>query len=234
LGTRTGFADGHPGLSFADKPKSQLREYAETILICVLVFVFLRGFVFQQSEIPSGSMEDTVLPGDYILVNRLSYAPTSFDWERKLLPLRPIERGDLVVFKHPDEPERDFIKRVIGLPGERVEVRGGFVFIDGERLDEPYINPLYRSRDFFGPRPVPPGEYFLMGDHRCDSADSRAWKTTTVPKRLIKGRAFMILFSTTAPPVDGQPGKVTLKSTLRKLWYIAFRSRWDRALRLIG
>jgi signal peptidase I len=208
--------------------RSVAREYAETILICVLLFVFLRAFVFQQSEIPSGSMEDTVLPGDYILVNRMNYAPTVFDWERRLLPVETIGRGDLVVFKHPLEPERDYIKRVVGLPNDTVEVRGGYVYVNGERLPEPYINPLYRTREYFSAKRVPPGEYFLMGDHRCDSADSRSWGT--VPEHLVKGRAFLVLFSTTSPPADGEPGKVTIKSTLRKLWYIVFHSRWDRAL----
>jgi len=231
MGTRTGYADGDPRVTPGPGPKSTLREYAETILLCVLVFVFLRGFVFQHSEIPSGSMEDTVLPGDYILVNRFLYAPTSFDLERALLPLRPVERGDLVVFRHPIEPERDYIKRVIGLPGETVEMRGGYVFVDGVPLDEPYLDPLYRAPDAFPPRRVPDDEYFLLGDHRNDSADSRVWGT--VPGYLIKGRAILVLFSTAAPPAGGEPGKVTVGSTLRKVWYILFRSRWDRALRPI-
>jgi signal peptidase I len=231
MGTRTGYADGDPRVTPGPGPKSTLREYVETILLCVLVFVFLRAFVFQHSEIPSGSMEDTVLPGDYILVNRFLYAPTSFALERALLPRRPVERGDLVVFRHPIEPERDFIKRVIGLPGETVEMRGGFVYVDGDRLDEPYVNPLYRATDAFAARRIPEGEYFLLGDHRNDSADSRVWGT--VPAPLIKGRAILVLFSTVAPPADGEPGKVTLRSTLRKLWFITFHSRWDRALRRI-
>ena len=214
MGTRTGFADGDYRLEADPPAKGSVREYAETILICVLLFIFLRAFVFQQSEIPSGSMEDTVLPGDYILVNRMSYAPTVFDWERRLLPVGTIDRGDLVVFKHPLEPERDYIKRVIGLPGDTVEIRGGFVYINGERLAEPYIDPLYRTREYVSAKRIPPGEYFLMGDHRCDSADSRSWGT--VPAHLVKGRAFLILFSTTATPADAEPGKVTIKSTLRK------------------
>jgi len=208
------------------------REYAETILVCVLVFVFLRGFVFQQSEIPSGSMEDTVLPGDYILVNRFLYAPTAFGWERQLLPSRSIERGDLVVFKHPREPERDFIKRVIGLPGETVELRQGHVWVDGSRIDEPYINPLYREPESRPPIRVPDGQYFVLGDHRNNSLDSRAWGA--VPRELIKGRAFMVLLSTHAPRPRGEAaGKVTVRSTLRKFWDLALHSRWDRALRLI-
>ncbi len=217
---------------WAERPKSTLREYAETILVCSLVFVFLRAFVFQQSEIPSGSMEDTVLPGDYILVNRFVYAPTAAAWERELLPVRDIERGDLIVFMHPDEPERDFIKRVIGLPGETLEVREGYVQVDGRTLDEPYVNPLYRTRQSHPLVRVPPGEYFVMGDHRNNSADSRSWGT--VPRQLVKGRAFLILLSTSAPQAPGeQAGQVTIGSTLRKFWHIALYGRWGRALRLI-
>jgi signal peptidase I len=225
LGTRAAHAAAGP------PAKSTLREYTETILICVIVFTFLRGFVFQHSEIPSGSMEDTVLPGDYILVNRFTYAPVSFDFERHIVPSRAIERGDVVVFRHPLEPERDFIKRVIGMPGDRVELRDGHVWVNGDRLDEPYINPLYREQEQFPPVRVPPGEYFMMGDHRNDSADSRRWGT--VPAHLIKGQAVMVLFSTVGPPVGEEPGKVTITSTLRKLRDLVIRSRWDRAIRLI-
>jgi signal peptidase I len=231
LGSRTGFSADDPRLTEARRARGTLREYAETILICVVVFVFLRAFVLQPSEIPSGSMEDTVLPGDYILVDRFSYAPTSFAWEARLVPRGPVKRGDLVVFKHPVEPERDYIKRVIGLPGDTLEIRDGFVWINGRPIDEPYLDPLYRSREFRPAEQVPEDRYFLMGDHRCDSSDSRSWGT--VPQELIKGRAFLILFSTAAPPPESDPGKVTVVSTLRKLWYIVFRSRWDRALRPI-
>ena len=115
--------------------------------------------------------------------------------------------------------------------GTILEIRGGFVWINGEAIEEPYVDPLYRSREFRAAERVPQGEYFLMGDHRCDSADSRSWGT--VPEGLIKGRAFLILFSTAPPPEDGEPGRVTVASTLRKLWYIVFRSRWYRALRPI-
>jgi signal peptidase I len=232
LGTRTGLPEQASAHPWADRPKTQLREYVETIIVCVLVFVFLRGFVVQQSEIPSGSMEDTVLPGDYILVNRFLYAPTELGLERSVLPIREIERGDLVVFKHPQEPERDFIKRIIGLPGDVVEMRQGYVWINGREIDEPYINPLYRQRGSLPPLRVPDGQYFVLGDHRNNSADSRSWGM--VPRGLIKGRAFMVLFSTQAMPRNGEPpGKVTVRSTIRKIWYLAFHSRWDRALRTI-
>jgi len=179
-----------------------LRDYAETILICVIFVIFSRAFVFQQSKIPSGSMEDTLLVGDYIMVNRFVYADQSFGWEAKLLPERAIRRGDVVVFKYPLEPEVDYIKRVIGLPGDTVEVRQGYVYVNGRRLEEPYVNEAYRALDF---KPVPPtvvypGHYFVMGDHRNASHDSRVWGQ--VPRELIKGRALLIWWSYKEPSSD--------------------------------
>jgi len=197
-------------------------------VVAVILALFIRSWAFQAFKIPTGSMETNLLIGDHLLVNKLVYSPSAGDWEGALLGKKPIGRGHVIVFKSPEDPSRDFIKRVIGLPGETVELRDGFVYVDGNRLDEPYIDPLYRARDAFPAARIPAGEYFLLGDHRNDSADSRVWGT--VPLHLIKGRAILVLFSTAAPPPEAEPGKVTVRSTLRKLWYIAFRSRWDRAL----
>lgn len=232
MGSRTGFTDGREEETPALPPKSAPRELAEVLLVCVLFIVFLRGFVFQQSEIPSGSMEDTILIGDYVIVNRFIYAPTTFEWERRLLPIREPGRGDIIVFKHPPEPERDFIKRIAALPGETVELRGGDLYIDGKRIEEPYVNELYRHVKHYGPVTVPEDHYFLLGDHRNRSADSRVWGPVSAD--LIKGRAILILFSTDAPGDPSRPvGQVTLRSVGRKLVDIVFRSRWDRALRPI-
>ena len=233
MGTRTGF-DEVPGAEEQPAPQRGIvREYTETILVCIIFVLFMRSFVVQQSEIPSGSMEDTILIGDYILVNRFLYAPTSFGWEEALLPRRQIRRGDIVVFKMPDTPEVDYIKRVVGLPGDTVAWQGGVLYVDGVPVDEPYVGKLYRSRDR-PQRPVrlEPGHYFLMGDHRNRSQDSRYFGA--VPEALIKGRAFLILFSTSAEPPAGQPaGQVTLGSLGRKLYNLVFHSRWDRCLRSI-
>jgi len=232
VGTRSGFSDDRSLATAADRPKSALRDYTETLLICVIFILFARAFVLQQSEIPTGSMEDTLLVGDYILVNRFLYAPTATDLEKLLLPVRDVERGEVIVFKHPIHPESDYIKRVIGLPGDLVEIRGGRTLINGEALDEPYVNGLYRDTDYFGPVRVPPDQFFAMGDHRNQSFDSRAWGM--VPERLIRGRAFLILLSTNAPPGEkDDPAKVTLRSLPRRLFNLVFRARWDRALRPI-
>ncbi|MGD8375337.1 MAG: signal peptidase I [Acidobacteriota bacterium] len=180
-----------------DHPKSALRDYAETIAIFAIFILFSRCFVFQQSKIPTGSMKDTLLIGDFILVNTFIFrdAPTSF--ERALLPVRPIERGDVVVFRFPPQPEVDYIKRVIGLPGEEVRLIDSIVYIDGVPLEEPYVkhvDPPGRRLDAnFGPVRVPLGHYFCMGDNRDQSADSRRWGF--VEDSLIKGRAFLIWYS---------------------------------------
>ena len=192
-----------------------------------MLVIFVRAFVFQQSEIPSGSMEDTVLIGDYVLVNRFSYAPALFDWERRWLPIGPLRRGDVVVFKHPKDSETDYIKRVVGLPGESVELIDGALVVDGRPIAEPYLNELYVTRESFGPVDVAPGHYFLLGDHRNRSSDSRSWGLA--PGELIKGRAFMILFSTSAAPEPSEPpGRVTPGAIVRKLRNLLFHSRWDR------
>jgi len=213
-------------------PKGLIRDYVETILVCVIFVIFSRAFVFQQSKIPSGSMEDTLLIGDYIMVNRFVYAPTRFDWERALLPARPVRRGDIVVFKFPNEPEVDYIKRVVGLPGDTVEIRRGVVHVNGERLVEPFVNEAYRVREDREPVRVEEGHYFVMGDHRDRSADSRVWGQ--VPRELIKGRALLIWWSyeERADDVD-RKGLERVKSMLSKAAHFLTKSRWSRCFSLI-
>jgi len=232
MGSRTGFTDQREVHTPAHT-KGVVREYVEVILVCVIFILFARHFVFQQSEIPSGSMEDTILVGDYILVNRWAYAPVSFEWERALFPSREVQRGDVIVFKQPQTPERDYIKRVIGLPGDTVQVtRAGEVFVNGDLLNEPYVNPLYAKTKPHPPTRVLPGHYFVMGDHRNLSSDSRDWGQASFD--LIKGKAFIVLLSTQPRESEGRPSEqVTLRSLGVKLYKLVFHSRWDRALRRI-
>src|SRR3954467_1794858 len=117
--------------------KSTVREYFESIVIAVILALFIRTFLVQAFKIPTGSMEENLLIGDHLLVNKFVLAPTASRVERALLPIGTIKRGDVIVFKYPEEPDRDFIKRVIGLPGETVEVREKKVYINGTALDEP-------------------------------------------------------------------------------------------------
>src|SRR3954454_19206511 len=119
--------------------KSTIREYFESIVIAVILALFVRTFVVQAFKIPSGSMEDNLLVGDHLLVNKFIFSGAPTAVERAVLPIRDIHRGDVIVFKYPENPDRDFIKRTIGLPGETVEVRDKAVYINGQRLDlSPY------------------------------------------------------------------------------------------------
>jgi len=159
--------------------KSVVREYAESLIIAVVLALFVRTWVFQAFKIPTGSMEPNLLVGDHLIVNKMIFSPAVTGLERALLPHREIRRGDVVVFKYPEEPERDFIKRVIGLPGDRLELRRKTIYINGEPLVEPYAHlttPAAESggvtgdlREFYGPVTVPARQYFMMGDNRDNS-----------------------------------------------------------------
>ena len=221
--------------------KSTAREYYEALLIAILFVNFTRIFVFQAFKIPSGSMEDNLKVGDHIVVNKFIYGPKGDSALTRLFPLREIRRGDIIVFRYPEQPEIDFVKRVVALPGETLSIRGKKLFINGRRLDEPYalfddpqvypdqpaLPEPYRSRDNFGPFTVGPGQYFAMGDNRDHSHDSRYWGP--VPRGMIKGRAFMVYWSfDAAPPPAGSPPSARIK----ELWYVLSRfvtkTRWER------
>jgi signal peptidase I len=184
--------------------KSTVREYFESIVVAVILALFIRTFVVQAFKIPTGSMEPNLLVGDHLLVNKFVFSPAASGVERTLLPMRPIVRGDVVVFKYPEDPERDFIKRIIGLPGETIEVRGAQVLVNGTALTEPYAHYLLPHdpnaaandgdpREQFGPVTVPNRHYFAMGDNRDNSQDSRYWGF--LPAHFVKGRALMIYWS---------------------------------------
>ena len=183
--------------------KSTAREYFESICVAVILALFVRTFVVQAFKIPTGSMEKNLLIGDHLLVNKFVFAPTLSAFERTLLPIDEIERGDIVVFKYPEEPERDFIKRVIGMPGDTIELKQKRVYVNGTMLDEPYVQYLSppeesSPQDFdvrvqYGPVTVPPGHYFMMGDNRDNSQDSRYWGF--MPRSYVKGKALFIYWS---------------------------------------
>ena len=192
--------------------KSTIREYFESIVIAVILALFVRTWVVQAFKIPTGSMENNLLIGDHLLVNKFVLGPTETSVERTLLPIGTIKRGDVIVFKYPEEPERDFIKRVIGLPGDQIEVRHKRVYVNGTLLDEPYAHYLEEPppmphemdpgdrqpsngdpRDSYGPVTVPPKHYFVMGDNRDNSQDSRYWGF--LPRDYVKGRALVIYWS---------------------------------------
>jgi signal peptidase I len=184
--------------------KSLVREYVEAIAIAILLALVIRTFVVQAFTIPSGSMMDTLLVGDYILVNKFLYGPELPFTDRHLPGLRNPQRGDIIVFKYPQDEKRDFIKRIVGVPGDTVQVRGAQVFINGRPLNEPYVKgPPARAHvgapSYCGyayacePTVVPPDSYFVMGDNRDNSQDSRYWGF--VKRDKIKGKAFLIYWS---------------------------------------
>ena len=183
--------------------KSTAREYFESICVAVILALFVRTFIIQAFKIPTGSMENNLLIGDHLLVNKFVFAPTMTRLERAILPIDPIRRGDIIVFKYPEDPERDFIKRVIGLPGETLELKNKKVYIDGKPLDEPYVHFLvppdgedtgdFDVRVRYGPVTVPEAHYFMMGDNRDNSQDSRYWGF--MPADYIKGKALFVYFS---------------------------------------
>ena len=185
--------------------KSTAREYFESLVIAGILALFVRTFDFQAFKIPSGSMEPNLLIGDHLLVNKMVFGPTGSSLERMVMPVRSVVRGDVLVFKYPEEPTRDFIKRVVGLPGETLELKGTQVYINGQPLSEPYA--LYQRlpdmllpgdvRRAYGPVTIPEGHYFMMGDNRDDSQDSRYWGF--LPAGHIKGRALFVYWSFGGP-----------------------------------
>lgn len=181
--------------------RSRFRENAEAIFIAVLIALFIRTFVVQAFKIPSGSMKPTLQIGDHILVNKFAYGVKIPYLNTVLLPVGSPERGDIVVFKYPLDPRKDFIKRVVGIPGDVVEIRDKVVYVNHQRLNhdvgvftDPHIMPgTLRPRDNLGPVTVPAGHLFVMGDNRDESFDSRFWGF--VPLRDVSGKAFIIYWS---------------------------------------
>jgi signal peptidase I len=226
----------------ADFKKSTLREYFESIVIAVILALFIRTFVVQAFKIPTGSMEENLLIGDHLLVNKFVFGASQTALERSLLPVGTIKRRDIIVFKYPEEPDRDFIKRVIGLPGETVEVREKKVYINGTPLDEPYVHFLappsassefhevtsFNVREQYGPVTVPPNHYFVMGDNRDNSQDSRYWGF--LPRELIKGKSLVIYWSYQAEREDYQDESAgaTVKGLVSVFAHFFTRTRWDR------
>ena len=207
--------------------KSTAREYFESIVIAVILALFIRTFVVQAFKIPTGSMENNLLIGDHLLVDKFVFSPAPSAIERALLPVRDVKRGDVIVFKYPMEPERDFIKRVIGLPGETLELKKKVVYINGQPLKEDYVHFLVPigaggleamdKRDDYGPVTVPEGYYFAMGDNRDNSQDSRWWGFLS--RDYIKGKALMVYWS-----YEPDNGSVTSFLT---------GTRWNRLLHQI-
>jgi signal peptidase I len=226
------------------RDKSLVREYFELIAETAVFVFFVMTFVVQAFQIPTGSMEPTLLIGDFLLVNKLAYTRPVLPLEGAILPHKIISRKDIVVFKWPKELTKDFVKRVIALEGEKVEIRDKQVFINDKPIDEPYKvhsdsqvyakNDTYHYddviRDNYGPVVVPPGHCFVMGDNRDNSADSRYWGF--LPLDNIKGKPWVIYFSYGAERDAWQ--KTSLRARLKKIVSFIPKARWGRFLKVIN
>ncbi len=196
-------------------PRSgKLVEYGEALVVAILLAVAIRGAVVQAFKIPSGSMLPTLQIGDHLLVSKFLYGVRVPYTGVRVGRLRPPRRGDIVVFAYPVDDSKDFIKRVIGVPGDSVEIRSKEVWINGERIDDPWgvhvdravLPPGFEKRDNAGPYVVPEGYYFVMGDNRDRSYDSRFWGF--VADARIKGKAFIIYWSWDAEKTRPRFGRI--------------------------
>jgi signal peptidase I len=244
-----------------EKQRETTVEFLASLAAVLVTGLFIITFVVQAFEIPSSSMEDTLLIGDHVFVNRVQFAPET-RWVGPLLPYRDIRRGDIVVFLSPAQPGLYVVKRIMGVPGDRVHLRDGVVYRDGEKLNEPYVihntadyNP-YRDNfpavpppDYSNVTPewqltlpqhiqgedlvVPPNSYFGMGDNRDVSLDSRFWGF--IPKENVIGRPMFIYWSFETP--RDQYERTGISERLKFLAHVVIHffdeTRWRRTLRIV-
>ncbi|HUU37375.1 MAG TPA: signal peptidase I [Candidatus Desulfaltia sp.] len=225
------------------RDKSLVREYFELIAETAVFVFFVMTFVVQAFQIPTGSMEPTLLVGDFLLVNKLVYSTPPTSLEKVILPRREIRRHDIAVFKYPKELNKDFVKRVIALEGEKVEIKDKQVYINDQPIPESYKvhndsqvfskDGYYHYddaiRDNYGPVIVPPGHCFVMGDNRDNSMDSRYW--SFLPMSYIKGKPWVIYFSYRAE--RDAFTKTSFSERLKKFASFLPKARWGRMLRII-
>ena len=232
-----------------EERKYWLREYFEALLIAGVFLGFTNTFLIKTFYIPSGSMEDTLLIGDHLFVNRYLFGLSSSPWERRLTPARDVRRGDVVIFRSPESPTTDLVKRCVGLPGDeiriidkRLQVNGILVEDEGyaSRRDvnrtfpnRRYLDRKARRRDNFGPFVVPEDHYFFLGDNRDFSYDSRYWGA--VPRHYLKGRALMIYWSFGGETPDGQWAGwgQKLSQIARTGAGFVTKTRWRRSFHLV-
>ncbi len=217
-------------------------ETAEAVLVAAALALFVKAFVFQVFHVPTSSMEDTVLAGDRIVVDKFAYAPHAGPWAR-FLPYRTLTRDDVVVFRDPRNPSRDLLKRAVATGGEVILERAKRLYVNGFARTEPFVvhsdsatygddaPPALARRDSFGPVPVPEDRFFAMGDNRDDSQDSRFWGPA--PAANLEGRAVCVLWSW-APADRTFSGRgAGLRRTLDTALHFLGRTRWDRTFREI-
>lgn len=221
--------------------RSKFREYFEAFLIAVLFLQFANTYVVETFYIPSRSMEDTLLIGDHLFVNRFVFGNEGFLSGFPLLPARGVRRGDIVIFRSKQEPPMAIVKRCIGLPGDTIEIVSKRVYINGKPLEDSAFTKHSESlvlgrgsrRDNLGPLTVPPGHYFLMGDNREDSLDSRFWGA--LPAHMVKGRASLIYWSYGGETPTGEWTSLTarLGQLARTIGGFLWKTRWSRTFHLV-
>jgi len=186
----------------AGRKKSIVQEYIEAILVAVVLALVIRALLVQAFRIPSRSMEDTLLVGDFLLADKITYGAKIPFTDYRLPGLRDPRPGDIIIFQYPRDPKRDFIKRCVAVGGQTVEVRDKALYVDDQRIPDPPRSKHLRSeirprgmgpRDNYGPFKIPPGALFMMGDNRDDSSDSRYWGA--LPMKYVKGKALVIYWS---------------------------------------
>jgi signal peptidase I len=223
-------------------PRRRLVETVEAVLVAAALALTFKGFVFQIFHVPSSSMEDTILTGDYVLVNKFAYGPHRGPWAR-VLPYRDLTRGDVVVFRYPPDPDRDFVKRAVAVPGDRIEAEAKALRVNGVELFEPYAvhrdattygteaPPSLLRRDRFGPVAVQAGHFFAMGDNRDESQDSRFWGP--VPLAHLEGRAVSVLWSVRESSRAFSGRGAALRHFLDTALNFLSRTRWKRSFHAI-
>jgi signal peptidase I len=231
--------NGRPDAEESSPGHSSAREWYESLLVAAIFVLFVRTFIVQTYQVPTGSMERTILVGDHLLVNKFAFGPR-LPALAKILPYRDVHRGDIIVFKKPGDDVNDgdvLVKRAVGIPGDTILVRGKRLFVNGQPADGPYVQHIDPEtdtrRDFFGPYLVPPGQYFGMGDNRDNSLDSRYWGS--IPRENIFGRPFLIYWSYEAEPNShiwrGPIAKI--RQLLSVAIHFFSRTRWDRMFHLV-
>jgi signal peptidase I len=233
--------------------RHEIAEWAVTLVM----MLFLTAMIAQPYVIPSGSMENNLLPGDHVIADKLVYAPSG-PVSRHLLPYAGVKRGDIVCFQWPEDIKQTFVKRIIGVPGDRIRIAGKNLFLNGKAVNEPYVvhktDFLIDYRDNFpGPVPlpevteagrrmlaqhvkdgeliVPPGQYFALGDNRDLSLDSRFWGF--VPRENITGKPVLVWWSYDAPREELERPGISLDHAIDLTLHLFTKTRWDRTLMLV-
>lgn len=222
--------------------RGSLREWIESLAFTVLFVLVFTSYIAQATQVPTESMKPTIMVGDHFFLDKLGFRANYPEFIRRFLPPRQIDRGDIVAFRSPTDQSIPFVKRVIGAPGDKLEIRNKSVYINDRKIDEPYKihvdSSIYseegwtpedlRIRDSYGPVTLPPDSYFVMGDNRDNSNDSRFWGTIT--RDHVIGKPLFVYWSYEADPYV--PGEKTIAEYIETYSSIAInffsRTRWFR------